>query len=385
MSHVTYEWVVSRVIAHEWVKGPSCKPLTLKAAYLVHESCHIWMSRVSCDCTWTSERSLLQTAYIESRIPCEWVMSHMNMLYCTWLHTNERKLPVEKQIPPSEWVLSPTHCNTLQHKHIPPSEWVLSPIHEACRVWMSHFTYEWVTSYMNETCHIWMRHITYECTWMSGSYLCKTTIHFLKESYYSWMSHVKCEWVTLQMRNVQAHHCNTLQPTAIHRNTLQHTATQRKMNRRHTRKEATRHNSTNKVCRAVCWVRIPYGQGCSASLPADWLQHAATRYNTLQRAATRCNTLQHIPLVRRGTSNALQHIATPHCVLPSKKNTDTVKPKIQSTIGDKEAKRHTTCAKSRVLPVGALCGSYLASLPSALSCLFCESSCFWGALLWISV
>ena len=47
----------------------------------------------------------------------------------------------------------------------------------------------------------------------------------------------------------------------------------------------------------------------------------------------------------------------------------------------KRGKAAHNMSMSRVLPAGALWGDYLASLPSALSCLFGEWSCCGGALL----
>jgi len=64
-----------------------------------------------------------------------------------------------------------------------------------------------------------------------------------------------------------------------------------------------------------------------------------------QHSAKHYNTPQHLPLLARGTPIALQHIATPLRVMPSKKNIDTIKQKINQRRGEKEAKRQQNVRK----------------------------------------
>ena len=205
-------------------------------------------------------------------------------------HVNEWNLPVEIHIQPSEWVLS-CRCQA----------W---PMNKSFHMRMGHVTCECDTSHMNA--HEWLESTSaepYSTLWQS---------HIIYEWVMSHMNELRDKW----MSHVKAHHCNAHQPTAIHRSTLQHTATQRKMIRRHKREEATRHNATNKVRRAVSCLRVAYGKGYSASLPADWLQHAATHYNTLQHTATCCNTYLLWQGVLRTHCNTLQPISA--CCPPKK-------------------------------------------------------------------
>jgi len=54
--------------------------------------------------------------------------------------------------------------------------------------------------------------------------------------------------------------------------------------------------------------------------------------------------MQHMTLVTRATENALQHIATPLCVLPSKKMIDAIKPEKDSTMREEKSKtEHKMC------------------------------------------
>ena len=192
--------------------------------------------------------------------------------------------------------------------------------HITCECDMSHMNaHEWVQATSAEA-HSTVCCSVLQCNAVSGSvlqcdavccsvlWLCHSTL---------WQSHISNEWVMSYinelrdklMGHVKAHHCNTHQPTATHRSTLQHTATQRKMIQRHKREEATRHNGTNKVRRAVCCLWVPDGKEYFTSLPADWLQHAATHYNTLQHIATRCNIYILWQGVLRTHCNTLQPLS----------------------------------------------------------------------------
>ena len=84
-------------------------------------------------------------------------------------------------------------------------------------------------------------------------------------------------FMTHQVMQHTATHCNTLQHTATLCNTLQHTAT-------------------------LCNTLQHTATHCNT------LQHTATHCNTLQHSATLCNTLQHSATL----CNTLQHTAT-HC------------------------------------------------------------------------
>ena len=99
------------------------------------------------------------------------------------------------------------------------------------------------------------------------------------------------------------------------------------------------------------------------------LQHTTPRCNTLQHSATHYNTQQHLPLVARGTPVALQHIATPLRVLPSKKKIDTIKQKNKSTMRGKRSEAATECAKRCVLPAGPFMEWLL-----CVACLYCHVS-----------
>ena len=180
------------------------------------------------------------TTLVMIHVTYRWVLSHVN----------EWNLPVEIHIQPSEWVLS---CRY--------QTW---PMNKSFHMRMGHVTCECDTSHMNA--HEWVETTSaepYSTLWQS---------HIIYEWVMSHMNELRDKW----MSHVKAHHCNAHQPTAIHRSTLQHTATQRKTIRRHKREEATRHNATNKVRRAVCWTYLM------------WQGVLRTHCNTLQPLSACC-------------------------------------------------------------------------------------------------
>jgi len=165
------------------------------------------------------------------------------------------------------------------------------------------------------------------------------------------------------MRHVNAHHCNTIKPTAIHCNTLQHTATHcitlqhtathRKMNRRHWRETATRHNGTNKVRRA-CGSLMARGTPPLCLLTDyNMLQHTTTRCNTLQQSTTRCNTYLLWQEVLRTHCNTLQPLSM---CCPPKKKIDNITPKNQSTMRGKRGKAAHKMCEDPCLTCGCLMG-----------------------------
>ena len=100
MSHVTYEWVMSRM-------NESCHVCMSHVTYewVVYEACHIWWIHVTC---------MNKSCHIGmSHVPYEWVMSHIWMSHV-----------------PYKWVVNePCHVYTSRH------------------LWISHVTY------VNESCH----------------------------------------------------------------------------------------------------------------------------------------------------------------------------------------------------------------------------------------
>ena len=154
---------------------------------------------------------------------------------------------------------------------MPPSEGVVSAIYEACRRWMSRFTCECVIPQMNAACHIWMHMNGCNIPLQHHIPLSERLISCMYKSCHIWMSYILNKWVT--SKNIVATSENPLQYIATHCNT-------KNKSRRHKREEATRHNGTNKVRRAVCCLWVPDGKVYSASLPPHWLLHAATHNYT---------------------------------------------------------------------------------------------------------
>jgi len=124
VSHDAYKWVMSRV----------------------SESCHTWMSHVTCEwvhTAWQTFRDVQPNGWDT----CEWVMTHID----EWCHVRVGRGT-------GEWVMSHiwmshvTDMNESCHTY----EWVMS------HIWTSHVTHEWVMSqiwtsrvtHMNESCHM---------------------------------------------------------------------------------------------------------------------------------------------------------------------------------------------------------------------------------------
>jgi len=99
----------------------------------VNESCHMWMSHVT----------------------CEWVMSHVNESCHMWMsHV--------------------THLNKASCVWCITYVWVMSHVEESCHMWMGHVTCEWAmlqkpisdqcnrSSQSNAPCHVSISHVTYQ-------------------------------------------------------------------------------------------------------------------------------------------------------------------------------------------------------------------------------
>jgi len=136
MSHGTYECAMSRThgpnITYVWVMSH------------IRESCHVYMSHVTC--VWATSHIWMShvTHMNESCHTYEWVMSH------TWM----------------------SHVTCVR---------ATSQLKESCNAWLPLVSYEWVMSHMNVTHpsggHTpitmilqptplvlkWMSHVTYEC------------------------------------------------------------------------------------------------------------------------------------------------------------------------------------------------------------------------------
>jgi len=95
MSHVTYDWVMSRM----------------------DESCHVRLS---------------DSAYrrVISNINESWYQQTSSLKPLFMLHINE------------SWLIWMGHVTY---------QWVMSHINESCHIWMSHVTYKWVMSRKNES------------------------------------------------------------------------------------------------------------------------------------------------------------------------------------------------------------------------------------------
>jgi len=240
MSHVTYEWVMSRlkgplmcvavsVVALPKMRNDSCERVMAH----VHESCHIWMSHVT---------HMNESCHICMRhVAYDWVMSRMKgPLMCVsvsvvalpklrheWrervmahLHESCHKwkglwrvflnlsLPFQMQgtrslrwmrlVPciwrePCIWSSLRWMCQMNASRHISMSH--VTHMNESCH------TYEWVTT------HIWMSHVahmnescrTYERVTSPIDASCHTyewVISPVNESYHIWQRHVTRERVT---------------------------------------------------------------------------------------------------------------------------------------------------------------------------------------------
>ena len=148
MSHVTYEWGMSRM----------------------NEACHVWMSHVmyewgmsrmneSCHTyQWFIDPTLWVCAI--SQITYEWVMSPLN-------------------VPRHIRMIHVTHTNQSHQIHY---EGVMSRMNESCHVWMNDVTYEWIMSRMHESCHPWTSHVMY--AWVMSHIWISHTRYVRDESYH---------------------------------------------------------------------------------------------------------------------------------------------------------------------------------------------------------
>jgi len=122
MSHITYEWVMSRMreSRHDKAYG-NVAPLFECVLY------HGW--------------DVWQRTY-------EWVMSHTNESCHMWMR------PVTYE------------CHGFWRRSAvarAPSNTRMSHVNESCHICLSHVQYEWAKSHMNESCHIWMSRVPFEC------------------------------------------------------------------------------------------------------------------------------------------------------------------------------------------------------------------------------
>ena len=99
MSHVTYQWVMSRM----------------------NESCHVWMSHFSYE--WVISRMNESCHVWMSHVTYEWVVSRMNESCLIWM----------------------SHVSY---------KWVMSHMIVSCLTWTSHLLYEWVTSHISLSCAV---------------------------------------------------------------------------------------------------------------------------------------------------------------------------------------------------------------------------------------
>jgi len=140
MSHVTYQWVMSRIneSCPMWTAQGhwrSCPPaswvvshvshLNESRAYLIwmscvmshiNEACHMRMSHIR---LWTTSKAL---------IPC--LQTLILLLKSEFTHLGKKK----------PWMIFLT--------------WLIASIV------VSHVMYEWFMSHMNESCHVWISHVT---------------------------------------------------------------------------------------------------------------------------------------------------------------------------------------------------------------------------------
>jgi len=166
ISHVTCEWVMSRMIeiCHVWVNHTIYEWVISRMNESCHE-CHVWVSHVTYAYEWGMSRMIeichvwvnyviyewVMSRMIESRhawvshITDEWVISHINMSRVSEsCHARMRRRDESYHI----WMGYVTY------------EWVMSHINESCPIWTSHVPHEWVVSHMNGFCYVWMILVT---------------------------------------------------------------------------------------------------------------------------------------------------------------------------------------------------------------------------------
>ena len=128
MSHVTYEWVTSRMALHTYLE------------IVLYESCPLWISHMCIGRVWIGH----VTHMYGSCHTYEWVMSHIWMRHVTYMNESCHTC---------EWVMS--HMWMSHFTHVNESchicEWVMS------HMWMSDSTYEWIMLHINDNLH--MTHI----------------------------------------------------------------------------------------------------------------------------------------------------------------------------------------------------------------------------------
>jgi len=219
MSHVPYAWV----ILHRFSAGnKSDIAFVHDFCHIRVKSCHVWMSHVTYE--WVMSRMNESCHVWMSHVTYEWVMSRMNESCHILISHVPYAWVVQKA--KASWLCSMGHVKYASN--YVTYESVMSCMNESCSLWMSHFTlawfmshrfflqeakasllaamiyvtyasshvtYEWVMSHMNESCHvrgishIWMSDITYGCVVSRTNDLC----HICIKTCHIWMSHVMNE------------------------------------------------------------------------------------------------------------------------------------------------------------------------------------------------
>jgi len=115
MSHVNESWHNQGVCTHAATQGPEGKvmPCVIESRHMlsrVIESCHMWLSHVTCD--WGMSRVIESCHVFLSHVTCDWVMSNVIESCHMW----------------------PNHVTR---------GWVMSPVTGSCHTWLSHVTCEW--------------------------------------------------------------------------------------------------------------------------------------------------------------------------------------------------------------------------------------------------
>jgi len=113
----------------------------------VDDSCHIWMSQVT----------------------CEWVTSRMNesrhviitILCCLCQHDCHLSCHVWLSHVTYEWVMcdTTTSRNSDYVRCLRQFVTVMSRVNDSCQIWMSHVTCDWVMSRVNASCVTLPRHV----------------------------------------------------------------------------------------------------------------------------------------------------------------------------------------------------------------------------------